>query len=151
LHKKQIESKHLYVHFENDIIGPGGSKVLGFRSSYTAADGGVTRVGIFGDMAVTEFNAVGNLAADCAAGTIDAFLMMGDHACAHASGICTTKFVLCNSACARRYDLGMVDDHRGDAYMNCIAPATASCPWIPVIGNHEASDGGHCAAAGFDT
>lgn len=92
------------------------SKPRRFRSAYTSADGGTTRVAIFGDMAVTRFNAVGNLAADCAAGTIDAIVMMGDHA----------------------YDLGMNDDHRGDAYMNGLAPATATCPWLPVIGNHEA-------------
>jgi hypothetical protein len=92
-----------------------------FRSAYTAADGGETRVAIFGDMAVTQYNAVSNLAADCAAGTIDAIWMMGDHA----------------------YDLGQVDDRRGDAYMNGIAPATSTCPWVPVIGNHEASDGDH--------
>jgi hypothetical protein len=92
-----------------------------FRSVYTAADGGETRVAIFGDMAVTQYNAVGNLAADCADGTIDAIWMMGDHA----------------------YDLGQIDDHRGDAYMNGIAPATSTCPWVPVIGNHEAADGDH--------
>ena len=64
-----------------------------FRSVYTAADGGETRVAIFGDMAVTQYNAVGNLAADCADGTIDAIWMMGDHA----------------------YDLGQIDDHRGSS------------------------------------
>jgi hypothetical protein len=41
------------------------------------------------------------------------------------------------------YDLGMDDDHRGDAYMNGVAVAAASCPWMPIIGNHEASDGDH--------
>ena len=41
------------------------------------------------------------------------------------------------------YDLGMDNDRRGDAYMNGIAPATATCPWVPVMGNHEASDGDH--------
>eukprot|EP01043_Picozoa_sp_COSAG02_P045689 COSAG02_NODE_4205_length_5628_cov_3.597938_4_plen_523_part_00 len=92
-----------------------------FRSVYTAADGGETRVAIFGDMAITQFNAVSNLAADCATGRIDAIWMMGDHA----------------------YNLGQVDDRRGDAYMNGIAPATSTCPWVPVIGNHEASDGDH--------
>lgn len=105
----------------------GGSKdavwstVTTFRSAYTAADGGETRVAIFGDMAVTRYNAVGNLEADCKTGVIDAIWMMGDHA----------------------YDLGQVDDHRGDAYMNGIAPAVSTCPWVPVIGNHEASDGDH--------
>ena len=84
------------------------SATASFRSAYTAADGGTTRVGIFGDMAITQFNAVGNLAADCSSGVIDAIWMMGDHA----------------------YDLGMADDRRGDAYMNGMAPAIATCPWV---------------------
>ena len=50
----------------------GWSATASFRSAYTAADGGTTRVGIFGDMAITQFNAVGNLAADCSSGVIDA-------------------------------------------------------------------------------
>ena len=37
----------------------------------------------------------------------------------------------------------MGDDRRGDAYMNGMMPATATCPWVPVIGNHESSDGDH--------
>eukprot|EP00937_MAST-01D_sp_MAST-1D-sp2_P003571 g3571.t1 len=31
----------------------------------------------------------------------------------------------------------------GDAYMNAFQPALTSCPWFPIIGNHEASDGDH--------
>lgn len=37
--------------------------------------------------------------------------------------------------------MGMVDDRRGDAYMNAFQPAIATCPWFPIIGNHEAADG----------
>ena len=33
------------------------------------------------------------------------------------------------------YDLGMQDDRKGDAYMNALQPLTATCPWIPIIGN----------------
>ena len=64
------------------------SATASFRSAYTAADGGTTRVGIFGDMAITQFNAVGNLAADCASGVIDAIWMMGDHACKCCRSLC---------------------------------------------------------------
>ena len=35
----------------------------------------------------------------------------------------------------------MQDDRKGDAYMNALQPLTATCPWIPIIGNHEGSDG----------
>lgn len=68
--------------------GASWSKTLSFRSLYSSKAGGTTRVGIFGDMAVTRYNAVSNLVADCATNTIDAWWMMGDHA----------------------YDIGMVDD-----------------------------------------
>jgi hypothetical protein len=56
-----------------------------------------------------------NLAADCAAGEIDAIVHMGDHG----------------------YNIGNVDGRRGDAYMNGYQRALASCPWVPIIGNHE--------------
>lgn len=59
--------------------------------------------------------------ADCAAGTIDAIVHMGDHC----------------------YNLDMANDHRGDAYMNAFQPVLSQCLWMPVIGNHEASDGDH--------
>ena len=35
----------------------------------------------------------------------------------------------------------MEDGTKGDAYMNALQPLTATCPWIPVIGNHERHDG----------
>jgi 3',5'-cyclic AMP phosphodiesterase CpdA len=37
----------------------------------------------------------------------------------------------------------MGDDRRGDAYMNGVAIAAATCPWVPIMGNHESSDGDH--------
>jgi hypothetical protein len=39
------------------------------------------------------------------------------------------------------YDLSGGDDRRGDAYMNAMQPLLAVCPWVPIIGNHESSDG----------
>ena len=41
------------------------------------------------------------------------------------------------------YNLGMEDDRKGDAYMNALQPLLATCPWIPIIGNHEGADGDH--------
>jgi len=71
-----------------------------------------TRIAVFGDMAVTAFNAVSNLLADCNSGRIDAFVLMGDHA----------------------YNLGQADDRRGDAYM-CIIRAHEDrcCEFLEVI------------------
>ena len=54
-------------------------------------------------------------------GAIDAIVVMGDHA----------------------YNMGGTDDRRGDAYMNAFGRTLAKCPWIPVVGNHEAFDGDH--------
>jgi hypothetical protein len=92
------------------------SEVFSFRAPYAE---GVTRIATYGDMGHSHFNNMGNLKADCEAGTIDAILHMGDHA----------------------YDLGYAGDRRGDAYMNVFQPVLQSCPWIPIIGNHEANDG----------
>lgn len=41
------------------------------------------------------------------------------------------------------YNVGMANGHRGDAYMNAFQPVLSSCLWMPVIGNHEGSDGDH--------
>lgn len=80
-----------------------------------------TRIAIYGDMGHSWHNPMQNLKKDCEAGIIDTIVHMGDHA----------------------YDLGGADDKRGDAYMSVFSPTLSSCPWVPVIGNHEASDGDH--------
>ena len=36
-------------------------------------------------------------------------------------------------------DEGDDDEKRADAYMNAFQPTLASCPWFPVVGNHEYS------------
>ena len=74
---------------------------------------------IYGDMGHSKYNPMENLKNACEAGKIDFLVHMGDHA----------------------YDLGGATDKRGDAYMNVYQPALSSCPWIPIIGNHEANDG----------
>lgn len=65
-----------------------------FRAGYTGSDGGATRVGLFGDMAVTQYNAVSNLKADCGEGLIDAIWMMGDHGTFAQCFLCTTLTML---------------------------------------------------------
>ena len=101
------------------------SALRSFRSAYSgAADGAAgaeTRIAIFGDVAVARYNNFANLEADCATGRVDAIVVMGDHA----------------------YDLGGTDDRRGDAYMNAFGRTLGSCPWVPIVGNHEALDGDH--------
>jgi hypothetical protein len=104
---------HYYYKVKSGSAECGWSEVYSFRSAYAAADGGVTRVAIFGDMGHDRYNNVGNLAADCAAGTIDAIVLMGDHA----------------------YNLGDDHDRRGDAYMNMLQPLLSRCPWFPIIGD----------------
>mmetsp|Transcript_17259 Transcript_17259/g.44979 ORF Transcript_17259/g.44979 Transcript_17259/m.44979 type:complete len:583 (+) Transcript_17259:71-1819(+) len=94
------------------------SDTFTFRSGYAS---GVTRVATYGDMGHSHYNNMGNLKADCEAGRIDAILHMGDHA----------------------YNFNMANGLRGDAYMNSYQPVLSQCLWMPVIGNHEGSDGDH--------
>jgi len=88
------------------------SREYTFRSLY---DTGVSTVAIYGDMGAHRHNNMGNLRDDCSAGRIDALVHMGDHA----------------------YNLDTSADRHGDAYMNAFEPTLATCPWLPVIGNHE--------------
>ena len=98
------------------------SDTFTFRAPRTDIASGVpTRICMFGDMGISAYNSMGNLGADCAAGKCDAVVHMGDHA----------------------YNIGDANSHRGDAYMNGYEPVLASCPWVPIIGNHEVSDGDH--------
>eukprot|EP00039_Didymoeca_costata_P020714 m.342179 g.342179 ORF g.342179 m.342179 type:complete len:577 (+) comp21074_c0_seq1:121-1851(+) len=94
------------------------SDVFSFRTTYST---GITRIATYGDMGHSHYNCMGNLKAECKAGSIDAILHMGDHC----------------------YNFGMANLARGDAYMNAYQPTIAECVWMPVIGNHEASDGDH--------
>jgi hypothetical protein len=52
------------------------SKEFTFRAPYAAADGGATRIAVYGDMGNSEFNNIGNLQSDCMSGKIDAILHM---------------------------------------------------------------------------
>lgn len=93
------------------------SRELRFRAPYGPSSEGATRVAIYGDMGNTQWNNMANLRADCAAGRVDAIFHLGDHC----------------------YDMALGDDRHGDAYMNAFEPTIASCPWVPVIGNHESA------------
>ena len=92
------------------------SDTFSFRAPYAS---GETRVASYGDMGHSLHNCMANVYQDCLEGKVDAVLHMGDHA----------------------YDMGQGGDKRGDAYMNAWQRALATCPWIPVIGNHEGNDG----------
>ena len=83
-----------------------------------AADGGPTKLGIYGDMGVYAWNNMQNLQEDCRNGDIDAIVHMGDHV----------------------YYWAGDDNKRGDAYMNAFQPTLAECPWMPFLGNHEYND-----------
>jgi len=82
-----------------------------------------TRIATYGDMGHSHYNCMENLITDCQAGSIDAVIHMGDHA----------------------YNIGFSNDRRGDAYMNAFQKVLSQCPWFPIIGNHESSDGDHYA------
>lgn len=107
-----------YYRVRSGAAGAAWSAVRSFRAPYSS---GETRIAIYGDAGHSYHNMMGNLLDDCDKGTVDAIVHMGDHA----------------------YNLGMADDRRGDAYLNAFEPVLSTCPWVPVIGNHEASDGDH--------
>ena len=91
------------------------SKVYTFRSPYAGGDGQPTKVDIFGDMGVYEWNNMQNMLADAKALTADAVVHIGDHC----------------------YNMGGEDERRGDGYMQAYEPVISTIPWIPVVGNHE--------------
>lgn len=71
---------------------------------------------MYGDMGVAEYNNMQNLLTDCQSGKIDTFAHMGDHC----------------------YNLGMMDDAKGDAYMNALQPLlTVRRPPEPEINIHQ--------------
>eukprot|EP00656_Telonema_subtile_P040233 TRINITY_DN452_c0_g1_i1.p1 TRINITY_DN452_c0_g1~~TRINITY_DN452_c0_g1_i1.p1 ORF type:complete len:602 (-),score=155.73 TRINITY_DN452_c0_g1_i1:145-1950(-) len=111
--------KNYYYKVKSGLPESQWSAVFEFRAPYASSAGGETRIGSYGDMGHSHYNAMGNLKDDCANGKVDAILHMGDHA----------------------YDMSNAGDKRGDAYMNSFQPALTGCPWIPVIGNHEGNDG----------
>mmetsp|Transcript_13081 Transcript_13081/g.29024 ORF Transcript_13081/g.29024 Transcript_13081/m.29024 type:complete len:569 (-) Transcript_13081:14-1720(-) len=92
------------------------SDTYSFTSLYT---GDETRVAIFGDMGVYQYNNMGNMLGDIENGMIDAVVHLGDHA----------------------YNIAEEDGRRGDGYMNAYQQLLTQVPWIPVIGNHEYYEG----------
>ena len=98
------------------------SDTFTFRAPVTAGETDKpTRIATYGDMGHSHYNCMENLLQDCTAGDIDAIIHMGDHC----------------------YNIGFSNDRRGDAYMNAYQRTLTSCPWFPIIGNHESSDGDH--------
>ena len=95
------------------------SKTFTFRAPYAAADGGETKINIYGDMGIYAFNNMKELRADCNANAsssaVDAVIHMGDHA----------------------YNEGDNDERRADGYFQAFQEVLTSCPWMPVVGNHE--------------
>lgn len=88
------------------------SAAFTFRAPY--ADG-VTKVNIYGDMGVYSYNNMQQLYDDCVNEDADFVVHMGDHA----------------------YNEGDSDERRADGYFNAFQQITTSCPWMPVVGNHE--------------
>lgn len=92
------------------------SKVFSFRAPYAS---GTTNVAIFGDMGVYSWNNMANMQQDNDDETIDLVVHMGDHC----------------------YNIGGMDDRRGDGYMSAYEKVISEVPWLPVVGNHEFYDG----------
>ena len=63
---------------------------------------------------VYSWNNMANLLEDVVSGEVDAVVHIGDHA----------------------YNMGGMDERRGDAYMQAYEPIISKAPWFPVVGNH---------------
>ena len=79
---------------------------------------GITKFAIYGDMGVFKWNNMQNLKNDFFNEDIDFLVHMGDHS----------------------YNIGQMDEHRGDNYMNAYSEILSRFPWMPIIGNHEFYD-----------
>ena len=125
-----------------------------FRAPVAPHSPGPTRIATYGDMGHSHYNNMANLRDDCASGAIDAVVHMGgmslappyqQHARAlfHLSIAHTAVAYTAPPPLDHAYNIGFSADRRGDAYMNAFQGALTSCPWFPIIGNHESSDGDH--------
>ena len=95
------------------------SSLIAHFSALSSHPLSLSTIVVVSDMGNNVGNCYENLRAGCASGAIDAIVHMGDHA----------------------YDMGAGDDYHGDAYMQAFQGALATCPWLPVIGNHESTQG----------
>jgi hypothetical protein len=92
------------------------SQIFTFRAPHTSAAGGPTRIALYGDMGVYNFNNMQNLYEETALNeTADLILHGGDHC----------------------YNEGDDDERRADAYMQAFEKTIANSMWMPIVGNHE--------------
>jgi len=89
------------------------SSVYSFRAPYAS---GETKISIFGDMGIYEWNNLQQLHQDCVNSTeSDLIVHMGDIS----------------------YNMGDGDEARADGFFNAFQETIANCPWLPNVGNHE--------------
>lgn len=77
-----------------------------------------TKFAVYGDMGVFKWNNMENLRKDFSDEDIDFTIQMGDHS----------------------YNIGQMDEHRGDNYMSAYSQVLKNRPWMPIVGNHEFYD-----------
>lgn len=93
-------------------VGAVLSDVFRFRAPYSSADGGATRIALFGDMGVYQWNNMANLHTDTVKDEVmDLIIHAGDHA----------------------YNEGDDDERRADGYMQAYEQTIANTPWMPIV------------------
>eukprot|EP00756_Hemistasia_phaeocysticola_P023628 Hpha_TRINITY_DN15904_c0_g2::TRINITY_DN15904_c0_g2_i2::g.74114::m.74114 len=109
-----LEARAAYTYtVRSGGAGATESAAFTFRAPYAS---GKTKVDIYGDMGVYSWNNMQQLYDDCVKNQDADFIVhMGDHA----------------------YNQGDSDERRADGYFNAFQQTIASCPWMPVVGNHE--------------
>ena len=108
-----LERKLYSYSVKSGSSGAVESSTFSFRSPYST---GETKLDIYGDMGVYEWNNMDQLLKDAKNGDADAIIHLGDHA----------------------YNEGDSDERRADGYMSAWQPILSqTIPWVPVVGNHE--------------
>ena len=106
-------TKYSYKVKSGAASGAVWSSTFTFRSPYSK---GVTRIALYGDMGVYDYNNMENLYEETSIyGTADLIIHNGDHC----------------------YNEGDSDERRADAYMQAFEKTLANIPWMPIVGNHE--------------
>ena len=113
----ELKSRTRYTYkVKSGATGAVWSDSFTFRSPYTSEDGKPTRIALYGDMGVYNWNNMQNLYEETTINeTADLILHAGDHC----------------------YNEGDDDERRADAYMQAFEKVTANSMWMPIVGNHE--------------
>ncbi len=105
------------------------SRQFSFRSPYSE---GETRIAVYGDMGVYEWNNMGNLYEEAVLNqTVDLIIHAGDHCCTCDVDHIRNMSCPAHISCAADNE-GDADERRADGYMQAFEATLANTLWMPV-------------------